>query len=143
MSARAARWLLAPTLFLSVYWLGLWVWFHTDDFSLLWMVMLPDEEFWPRLLQPRAQGTFRPLSERLYFRIFYSAFGLNALPYRMLVFGTQIVNLWLFTALARRISKSWTVAVSAACLWGVHHGLAVTMSWSSAYNQALSKTRTR
>lgn len=137
MSERAVRWLAPPALFLSVYWLGLWVWFHTDDFSLLWMVMLPGEEFWPHLLEPRAQGTFRPLSERLYFRIFYQAFELNAWPYRALVFATQIANLWLFASLAKKISDSRTVGLAAACLWGVHHGLAVTMSWSSAYNQAL------
>lgn len=134
---RAVHWLLPPALFLAVYWLGLHIWFHTDDFSLLWMVMLPGDEFWPQLLQPRAQGTFRPLSERLYFRLFYEAFGLNAFPYRLFVFATQVVNLWLLTALAKRLSRSWAVAVAAGCLWGVHHGLAVTMSWSSAYNQAL------
>ncbi|MBI1356499.1 MAG: hypothetical protein GC160_19320 [Acidobacteria bacterium] len=136
-TSRALAWALPPLVFLSVYWLGLWVWFHTDDFSLLWTVMLPDSEFWPQLLTPRAQGTLRPLSERLFFRFFYEAFGLNAFPYRAWVFGSQIVNLWLFAALARRLTGSWPTATLAACLWGVHHGLAVAMSWSSAYNQAL------
>ena len=137
MSPRAISFLLPPALFLSVYWLGLWVWFHTDDFSLLFLMELPSREFWLSLLQPRAQGTFRPLSERLYFRVMYEGFGLNAFPYRLVVFATQILNLWLFAALARRISRSGLVALAAACLWGAHHGLAVTMSWSSAYNQAL------
>ena len=54
-----------------------------------------------------------------------------------MVFGTQAINLGLFTAIARRISGSLAVGVLGACLWAAHHGLATTMSWSSAYNQAL------
>ena len=136
-AARAIAWGLPPAVFLGVYWLGLWVWFHTDDFSLLWTVTLPAEEFWPQLLTPRAQGTFRPLSERLFFRVFHEAFGLNALPYRAWVLGAQIVNLWLFAALVRRLTGSLPAATAAASLWAAHHGLAVAMSWSSAYNQPL------
>ncbi len=132
------RLLLPPAVFLALYWLGLWVWFHTDDFTLLWLAQLPPTEFWPKLLEPRAQGTFRPLSERLYFYLFYGWFGLDAFPYRCLVFATQIVNLWLLTAVVRKISGSAAAGVAAACFWALHHGLATTMSWSSAYNQALS-----
>ncbi len=131
-------WLLPPAVFFAVYWLGLWVWFHTDDFTLLWLAQLPPGEFWPRLLEPRAQGTFRPLSERLFFYLFYGWFGLDAFPYRLLVFGTQVVNLWLLSSIVRKISASAAVGVLAACFWAMHHGLATTMSWSSAYNQALS-----
>jgi hypothetical protein len=122
----------------GVYWLGLWVWFHTDDFALLRTAQLPSSEFWPQLLQPRAQGTYRPLSERLFFYSFYHWYGFNAFPYRVLSFGTQIVNLWLFGAIARRITGSLGAAILAACLWALHHGLATAMSWTSAYNQPLS-----
>lgn len=131
-------WLLPPLALYAVYWLGLWVWFHTDDFSLLRTAQLPATEFWPQLLQPRAQGTYRPLSERLFFYSFYQWYGLNAFPYRVLVFCTQVVNLWLFTAIARRITGSLVTAVLASCLWALHHGLATAMSWTSAYNQPLS-----
>ncbi len=131
-------WLLPPLALYAVHWLGLWVWFHTDDFSLLRTAQLPAPEFWPQLLQPRAQGTYRPLSERLFFYAFYNWYGFNAFPYRVLAFGTQIVNLWLFTAIARRITGSLPAATLAACLWAAHHGLATAMSWSSAFNQPLS-----
>lgn len=130
-------WALPPCVLFAVYWLGLWVWFHGDDFTLLWLAQLPAGEFWPQLVEPRAQGTFRPLSERIFFHLFYDWFGLNAFPYRLLVFATQVVNLWLFVSIAQRISRSQTAATLGACLWAAHHGLAVTMSWSSAYNQAL------
>lgn len=132
-----ATWILPPAVFCGLYWLGLWVWFHTDDFTLLWLAQLPPDEFWPKLLEPRAQGTFRPLSERLFFYLFYNWFGLDAFPYRVLVFATQIANITVLTSLAWKVSGSRTIGASAAALWGLHHGLAVTMSWSSAYNQAL------
>lgn len=124
-------------LLLTVYWPGLWTWFHTDDFSLLWMARLPAHEFWGQLFEPRAQGTYRWLSERLYFYLLYQEFGWNAFPYRVVAFATQIVNLWLLVALVRRLGGSLAVGGGAAALWAVHHGMAVSMSWSSAYNQVL------
>ena len=137
MKRDVLAWALAPCVLLAVYWTGLWAWFHHDDFTLLWQAQLPAREFWPHLLEPRAQGTYRPLSERLYFYSFHQWFGFNAFPFRLWVFGTQTINLWLFAAVARRLSGSLAVGVLGACLWAMHHGLAATMSWSSAYNQAL------
>ena len=129
--------LIPPALLVALYWPGLEVWFHTDDFSLLQLVRLPAHEFWPGLAEPRAQGTFRWLSERIYFRLFFDLFGLNAFPYRALAFLTEAANLLLLYRLARRLSGSAATATLAASAWALHHGLAVTMSWSSAYNQAL------
>lgn len=137
MKREVLAWALPPCVLLAVYWTGLWVWFHHDDFTLLWQAQLPAREFWPHLLEPRAQGTYRTLSERLYFYFFHQWFGFNAFPFRLLVFVTQTVNLWLFTTVVRRVSGSLAVGVLSACLWAAHHGLAATMSWSSAYNQAL------
>lgn len=128
---------LPPACLLAVYHPGLWAWFHDDDFTLLWNVMRPEHEFWADLFQPRAQGTYRTLSERLYFFYFHRWFGLDAFPYRALAFATQITNLGLFAGLARRLTRSWVAATVAASLWAVHAGLAVTMSWSSAYNEGL------
>ncbi len=136
----ALTWVVPSCAFLALYHQGLWCWFHTDDFSLLWQSSLPTHEFIGELLQPRAQGTFRPLSERLFFFTFYRWFGLDAFPYRLLVFATQIVNLGLLATLVRRLTGSALAAGFAASLWGLHHALATTMSWSSAYNQALCST---
>lgn len=130
-------WVLPPLVLLAVYWQGLGVWFHDDDFTLLLTAQLPTHEFWPQLQLPRAQGTFRPLSERIFFHAFHGWFGLNAVPYRLLVFATQIINLWLLALVARRLTQSQIAATVAACVWAAHHGLAVSLSWSSAYNQAL------
>ncbi len=86
-------WTIPAFLSLLLYYRGLWCWFQGDDFSLLLLVSLPDHEFWPALWQPRAQGTLRPLSERLFFYYFYHWFGLDAFPYWLLVFATHVVNL--------------------------------------------------
>jgi hypothetical protein len=117
--------------------LGLWCWFHRDDFPLLLLSQLPDHEYWPQLWQPRAQGTFRPLSERLFFYYFYQWFGLNAFPYRLLAFATLLLNLWLVAIVTRRLTGHYWAGFAAACLWGLHHSLATSMAWSSAYNQLL------
>ena len=69
------HWLVAPALLLLLYHRGLECWFHRDDFAALRIAMLPPEEFWRNLFEPRAQGTFRPLSERLFFYSFFQWFG--------------------------------------------------------------------
>ncbi len=130
-------WALPPLVLYAVYWKGLFVWFHGDDFTLIEHVRAPAHEFWALLFEPRAQGTYRTLSERLFFYYFHQWFGLNGFPFRVLAFGTQVVNLWLFGALLRRAGAGRAVAVTAACFWAAHHGLSGTMSWSSSYNQAL------
>jgi hypothetical protein len=130
-------WSLPALLSLWLFRRGLWCWFHRDDFPLLLLVQLPDHQFWPQLWQPRAQGTFRPLSERLFFYYFYHWFGLNAFPYRLLAFATLIVNLGLLAIVTRRLTGRHWAGFAAACLWGVHHSLATSMAWSSAYNQML------
>ncbi|MCB1020381.1 MAG: hypothetical protein KDC27_10655 [Acidobacteria bacterium] len=130
-------WALPPLLLYAVYWKGLFVWFHGDDFTLIEHVRAPAEHFWALLFEPRAQGTYRTLSERLFFYWFYQWFGLNGFPFRVMAFGTQVVNLWLFGALLRRTGLTQAAALAASCLWAIHHGLSGTMSWSSSYNQAL------
>lgn len=134
---RCIYWAVPALLSLWLFQRGLWCWFHRDDFALLLLAQWPDHEFWPRLWQPRAQGTFRPLSERLYFYYFYHWFGLNTFPYRLLAFGTLIVNLWLVAAVARRLTGRHWAGFAAACLWGLHHSLATSMAWNSAYNNML------
>ena len=134
---RFAVWGIAPAICLSVYWLGLWCWFRADDFSLLFLVRLPAEEFWPGLLEPRAQGTFRPLSEKLFFYLFHGWFGFDAFPFRAAAFAVHFANLTLLTLLTRRLSGKLYPGIFAASLWTVHHGLAYPLTWSSAFNQIL------
>ena len=47
------------------------------------------------------------------------------------------MNLWLLAALTNRLTGKRLAGFVAASLWGVHHGLSSSMTWTSAYNQVL------
>ena len=99
----AAYWI-GPSLFcLVLYWPGLISWFQQDDF--VWLNLPNQAHGWHRLLStlfhPTVQGTWRPLSERVFFLLFGWMFGADALPYRIWVFLTQFANLVLVRRLRR------------------------------------------
>jgi hypothetical protein len=89
------------------------------------------------MFTPLAQGTIRPLSERAFFMALYSLFGLDALPFRIVVFLTQIANLTLIRAVGERVTGSAAAGFWAAILWTANTALVPVMTWSSVYNQAL------
>ncbi len=128
-----------PMLFcLAVHWLAIRTWFSGDDFAWLGLPLelhgrLSD---WLNVLfEPRAQGTVRTLSERLYFLTFHSLFGLNAVPFRIWAFLTQFVNIALLIGITRRLTGSRWAAFLAPMLWCANASLAVALDWSSAYNE--------
>ena len=136
-AARAAYWILPPLFCLWVYWAGLRAWFQQDDFA--WLRLRLDIDNWRDLLrvvfEPRAQGTIRPLSERLFFLVFSAIFGLDALPFRIWAFLTQFANIALMMAITLRLTGSRLAGFLAAILWLANPGLAKTMTWTSGYNQ--------
>ena len=127
-----------PMLFcLAVHWLGLKMWFFTDDFAWLGLRL---QLHTPRdlihiLFSPQAEGTVRTLSERLFFLTFSSIFGLESPPFRAWVFFTQFANIVLLMQIARHMTGSSMAAFLAALLWTANAGMALAMSWSSAYNE--------
>lgn len=127
---------------LYVFWPGIRAWFQADDFA--WLSLHLHIHSFRDLLramfEPMAQGTIRPWSERLFFTGFHWMFGLEALPYRVWVFATQLVNLALLGAIARRITGSMMAGVAAPLFWAVNASLGVPLSWTSAYNQVLCAT---
>ncbi len=137
--ATAVYWALPSLAALLIYWLGLNAWFSYDDFAWLSLNQRLKEsgDLWNILLAPQAQGTIRPLSERAFFLVFHGLFGLDALPFHLAVFLTQFANLALLCAIARRLTGSRIAGLLAALLWIANGTLAVVMSWTSAYNQAL------
>jgi hypothetical protein len=137
--ADAAYWAAPSLLCLAIYWLGLRAWFQQDDFAWLTLHQRLREsgDLWGILFSPRAQGTIRPLSERGFFLLFHGWFGLNALPFRIVAFATQFINLVLVGAIARKLTRSRTAGFLAAVLWVANGALATVMSWTSAYNQLL------
>jgi len=121
----------------AVHWMALKTWFYADDFA--WLG-LPLELHTPGDLvhiffRPEAQGTVRTLSERMFFLVFSSIFGLHPLPFRMWAFLTQFASIFLLMRITRRLTGSAAAGFLAAVLWSANAGLAVALGWSSAYNE--------
>lgn len=136
---RILYWSIPPLFCLAFYWYGLKAWFQMDDFAWLGLhrLVYDFDTFVDTVFQPMAQGTIRPLSERLFFLGFWHWFGMEALPYRALVFGTQFANLALITIVTRRLTGSAAAGFVSPLLWLVSPVLYESMSWTSAYNQIL------
>ncbi len=117
-------------------------WFQQDDFAWLGLRTQVNQahDLWHALFAPMAQGTIRPISERAFFMVFSSLFGLDALPYRLLVYFTQLVNIALLTAVAWRLTRSLVAAFVAPVLWIANIALAEPLTWTSAYNEILCST---
>lgn len=126
---------------LAVYWYGLRAWYQMDDFAWLNLHTFIHDipSFLAAMFKPLAQGTVRPLSERLYFLVGWLAGGMEAAwLLRGIAFLTQSANLILVVAITRRLTGGSLLAGSAAAvLWACHANAFVPMGWSSAYNQIL------
>jgi hypothetical protein len=139
MKQRIAGFSMIGALCVWLYWPGLVTWFSMDDFA--WLGLRATVQSWSDLVavlfKPMAQGTIRPLSERLYFITLDWLFGVEALPFRLVAFTVQLLNLWMVMRLVERMTGSLAGGVAAALLWIVNSALGLAMSWSSAFNQIL------
>ncbi len=122
-----------------LYRYGLRAWFQEDDFAWLGLRLMVHS---PRdllhvMFAPMAQGTIRPLSERAFYLGFYSLFGLDALPYRLAVFATQLGNIALLSAIAQSLLKWRPAMFWAPVLWVANSALAWPLAWTAAYNEIL------
>lgn len=134
------RWgwlLLAPLVSLLVYRQSFVVWFARDDFAWLGigLSILDFPSLLDALFGPKAQGTIRPLSDRLPFLLSHTIFGLDAKPLRIAIFVVHCANLVLFARLVYQWTSSRTAAVTAAVFWTLHSSLAQPLTWASAMNQ--------
>jgi hypothetical protein len=144
--ARVPRWGLPwllpavlAALCLLIYWRGFTAWFRADDFAWLGAGLRVRNlhELLRALFSPQAEGTIRPWSERAFFMGGFALFGLDALPFRIVVFATQFVNLWLVVWLGERLSGSRAAGFWAAVLWMIHGSLVEPLGWTCVYNQVL------
>ncbi len=127
-----------PMLFcLAVHWRDLRMWFHNDDFAWLGLPQLVHSpgDLMHILFSPMAEGTVRTLSERLFFLVFSSIFGLHSPPFRIWVFLTMFACIYLLMEITRRLTGSATAGFLAAILWSSNPGMAIAIGWSSAYNE--------
>jgi len=135
---------------LALYTVGLWTlcgivwryafltWFSMDDFAWLGLPLeVPAEGVWKPLFRPQAQGTVRIFSERVFFLGLTSAFGMNVIPFKIVVFATQFANLSLIAVIARKLTGLPLAGVAASILYLFNSALTVPMLWLSAYNEIL------
>ncbi len=135
---RRAAYYGVPMLFcLAVHQFALKTWFFQDDFAWLSLRLGIDSpsDLVHALFSPKAEGTVRTLSERLYFLVFPSLFGLNVVPFKVWTFLTELANIALLIQIARRLTGSPLAGFLAAILWTANAGLALALGWSSAYNE--------
>lgn len=136
---RAAYFLASPILCLIVFWRVPLTWFSNDDFA--WLG-LPLEVHGPRsllpiLFEPKAQGTIRVFSERLFFLTFSSLFGFHAMPYHLFVLATWFADLTLATLIGARLTGSRAAGLLAAIFWTTCGIIVMPLEWVSAYNEVL------
>jgi hypothetical protein len=135
-----AAWWLLPVLFLLwLYKDGLFAWFLADDFA--WLNLIHEvhspHDLMHAMFAPMAQGTIRPWSERGFFMAMETLFGLDALPFRIVVFATAAADLVLISWLARRMTGSRVAGFAAPILWASNSALVRAMTWSSSYNEIM------
>jgi len=135
---RNCLWWLIPALFPLAYFAPtLEIWFRADDFAWLGLRLSIRKaaDVAVALFSPMAQGTVRFFSERAFFLTLESLFGLNALPFRMVVWaaaaGASVLLAWLL----RRLTGSLVAAIAGPASWTISVGLAAAMGWLSSANQ--------
>ena len=133
----AAYWLSPPLVCLALHWYDLRAWFRTDDFAWLGLTrwIYSWRALWYALFLPLAEGTIRPWSERAFFMAGYSLFGLNVLPYRVVIFATQFASLILVAWIGRRLTGSAAAGWLATLFWMANSSTSIPLGWASAYNQ--------
>lgn len=138
-----AKWLafygVPIAILLIIYWPGLTGWFMMDDFA--WLGLPLEIHRWTdvfgSLFRPEAQGTVRVLSDRAFFLVLTSLFGINVVPFKICMAVTAAADVVLVSAIALRLTKSAIAAFAGAVFYAFNSALTVPMSWASAYNELL------
>jgi hypothetical protein len=134
---RYAAVLVGSAFLLIFYWRGLSTWFYQDDFG--WLHLGPATDFSDLvaiLFAPKAHGNIRPWSENLFFFGLKGLFGVNPLPFRIVVFATAILDVALLAALVRKLTGSILASAAAPVLWLANAAVAPALGWTSIYNQS-------
>ena len=135
----AAYWLLPPLFCLLIHWAGFTAWFRADDFA--WLSLDNGvhnfHDVLSALFSPQAQGTIRPWSDRGFFMVGYALFGLNSLPYRIVIFATAFADLALVASIGTRLTGRRAAGFWAALLWTVNTSSVQPLAWVCVYNEVL------
>ena len=126
----------AALFLLLFYWRGLDCWFYQDDFG--WMHLGGAKsigDFLAQIFGPKAHGNMRPWSENLFFYGLRSIFGMQPLPFRMVVFATVTAGLALLGSLVSRLTGSALAAFGTQVFWLANATIAPALCWTCIYNQ--------
>jgi hypothetical protein len=136
---QAGYFLIAPAVCVALFWRAPFIWFRNDDFAWLGIPLEVHNirDLFHVLFVPRAQGTIRVLSERLFFLVFASVFGIHALPFRICALATWFANLTLAALIGTRLMRSRAAGVLAAVLWTANGAIVLPLVWASTYNEVL------
>jgi len=135
-------WLAACAAVLAIFGEAFYCWFLMDDFA--WLGLKQElgsgVSAWNVLFEPRAQGTVRVFSERLYFLTLTSLFGFDPLPFRVVAFAVQMSNLWLLIRIAGRLSGggSLLAGFAASMFYACSAHMVRPLAWASSFNQILA-----
>lgn len=128
---------LACLFLFAFYWRGLDCWFYQDDFG--WLHLGPARSFSDFLhiaFAPKAHGNMRPWSENLFFYGLKALFGINPVPFRVVVFATVAGSVFLLDAIVRRMTGSRVAAFGAAVCWLANPAVSAVLCWTCIHNQA-------
>ena len=138
-SRQLAYWLTPPLVCLLVHWWCFQAWFRADDFAWLGLTntVHSSHDLLRALFAPEAQGTIRPWSERGFFMAGRALFGLDSLPYRLVIFATAFADLALLAAIGRRLSGRPAAGFWAAIFWTVNSTASEPLGWACVYNEVM------
>jgi hypothetical protein len=124
---------------MALFWRVLFTWFRTDDFGLLVLAStvhdLPSLGY--ALFHPVAQGTVRVLSDRLFYLVLYSFFGVKAGPFHIVILLTWFAALGLAAEIGTRITGSRAAGLLAAVLWTASKVMVTPLAWAAVYEVVL------
>jgi hypothetical protein len=136
---RVACYLAPVFVCLAVYRRAPFTWFRMDDFA--WLSIPQYFHSWrdvaEALFAPKAEGTVRIFSERLYFGVLAGLFGLNGGIFHAVALGVWFVDLALLQSIGARLTGSRAAGLLAALLWTVSAVIATPLDWASCFNQVL------
>jgi len=127
----------AALFLVAFYWRALNAWFYQDDFGWLHLGLGPHPmAFSAKLLfAPKAHGNIRPWSENLFFWGLGRVFGMNPLPFHIVIFGTVIASLVLLFAIVHRLTGSMLAAGAAQLFWIANPNFSPSLAWASICNE--------
>lgn len=132
-------WLVPLAVCCAIHWAGFQSYFWADDFAWLSQKQLLTEghTLWELLFTPTPHGTWRPWTDHLFFIVLTKIYGFDPVPFRIVVFATQLGSVALLASIVRRLSGSAIAGMLAPILWMLNGGTSVSMVWTSSYTHIL------